>query len=641
MSLCKGVALVTGASRGIGRAIALRLARDGYALALNDTPPNRPAVAALKAEIEKIKYGGGGGGGYAKAVGVEADVTDEAQVREMVRKTVEELGAVDMVANAGILKARPSLVETSMEDFDETFAVNVRGVFLCYKYAAQQMIAQHQQSLRRGMPPPRGASIVGAASVTSKQALELAPYGIRVNAYAPGLVDTKMGTCYTIYRLSPIVDADVEKIAVESNREHAQYIAEESRNIPLKRLGAPDDVADLVSFLVSDKASYITDPPSRASKNDAGNASAPLKNSIGAITHNNYNCGPGVFNDVRHDQHVRGDQHFRGDQHVHGDQHATTLNFTFNGTASDKEGHKTARPYRAWEQEPYRTIIDMLAQVRQRLLWYAERFDLDHAATAVCDELNELMLLVQFTAGSVEQIREEFPLMFKSSFISRAQQSAFEWISRLKVLEGDVEEFNAYHDPRLPADGAALRWLSLHQRIQACIRGPRAEMTRFLGIIAASHLSRPLDIRNTEVCEFVTRLSLTRGLRNPKVETIWVREPTGLRWFSVPLTFCETWEQFSTVIYEYCKHGPEVEYIRQGNWAIVRDGDNSVIDRTQSVGVLRPEMRFDIGVIVQLASLLSSEDPDFAVLSAKYLDMLEWVPDADSSTADPSSPLFS
>ncbi|KAF4568642.1 hypothetical protein EYR36_010655 [Pleurotus pulmonarius] len=586
MSLCKGVALVTGASRGIGRAIALRLARDGYALALNDTPPNRPAVAALKAEIEKIKYGGGGGGGYAKAVGVEADVTDEAQ----------------MVANAGILKARPSLVETSMEDFDETFAVNVRGVFLCYKYAAQQMIAQHQQSLRRGMPPPRGASIVGAASVTSKQ---------------------------------------VEKIAVESNREHAQYIAEESRNIPLKRLGAPDDVADLVSFLVSDKASYITDPPSRASKNDAGNASAPLKNSIGAITHNNYNCGPGVFNDVRHDQHVRGDQHFRGDQHVHGDQHATTLNFTFNGTASDKEGHKTARPYRAWEQEPYRTIIDMLAQVRQRLLWYAERFDLDHAATAVCDELNELMLLVQFTAGSVEQIREEFPLMFKSSFISRAQQSAFEWISRLKVLEGDVEEFNAYHDPRLPADGAALRWLSLHQRIQACIRGPRAEMTRFLGIIAASHLSRPLDIRNTEVCEFVTRLSLTRGLRNPKVETIWVREPTGLRWFSVPLTFCETWEQFSTVIYEYCKHGPEVEYIRQGNWAIVRDGDNSVIDRTQSVGVLRPEMRFDIGVIVQLASLLSSEDPDFAVLSAKYLDMLEWVPDADSSTADPSSPLFS
>ncbi|KAF4590558.1 hypothetical protein EYR38_009860 [Pleurotus pulmonarius] len=73
-------------------------------------------------------------------------------------------------------------------------------------------------------------------------ALELAPYGIRVNAYAPGLVDTKMA----------------EKIAVESNREHAQFIAEESRNIPLKRLGAPDDVANLVSFLVSDKAAYIT-----------------------------------------------------------------------------------------------------------------------------------------------------------------------------------------------------------------------------------------------------------------------------------------------------------------------------------------------------------------------------------------------
>ncbi|KAF7421351.1 hypothetical protein PC9H_011874 [Pleurotus ostreatus] len=259
MSASKGVALVTGAGRGIGRAIALRLARDGYSLALNDTSPNRAAVAAVQSEIAQITYSGR----PAKAVGVPADVTDEGQVQEMVRRTVEELGAVDvMVANAGILKARPSLVETSLADFDATFAVNVRGVFLCYKYAAQQMIAQHRQ--RGGAPASTGCSIIGAASVTSKQAwaglsaysaskwavrgltqasaLELAPYGIRVNAYAPGLVDTKM----------------VERIAVESNREHSRYIAEESRNIPLKRLGTPDDVANLVAFLVSDKASYIT-----------------------------------------------------------------------------------------------------------------------------------------------------------------------------------------------------------------------------------------------------------------------------------------------------------------------------------------------------------------------------------------------
>ncbi|KAL4257404.1 NAD(P)-binding domain superfamily protein [Pleurotus pulmonarius] len=89
---------------------------------------------------------------------------------------------------------------------------------------------------------PYSASKWAVRGLTQASALELAPYGIRVNAYAPGLVDTKMA----------------EKIAVESNREHAQFIAEESRNIPLKRLGAPDDVANLVSFLVSDKAAYIT-----------------------------------------------------------------------------------------------------------------------------------------------------------------------------------------------------------------------------------------------------------------------------------------------------------------------------------------------------------------------------------------------
>ncbi|KAF4566066.1 hypothetical protein EYR40_002117 [Pleurotus pulmonarius] len=206
MSISKGVALVTGASRGIGRAIALRLARDGYSLALNDIPSNLHGLDSLKSEIENIKYNGHD----LKAMSVTADMREEEQVKEMIEKTVKDLGAVDvMVANAGIHQSM-QMVDTSSEDFDKTLAVNIRGVFLCYKYAAIQMIAQHQ---RRGGAP--GGNIIGAASVTSKQAwpgasaystskwavrgltqasaLELAPYGIRVNAYAPGLIETKMG----------------------------------------------------------------------------------------------------------------------------------------------------------------------------------------------------------------------------------------------------------------------------------------------------------------------------------------------------------------------------------------------------------------------------------------------------------------
>ncbi|KAK7460440.1 hypothetical protein VKT23_009162 [Stygiomarasmius scandens] len=142
------VAIVTGSAHGMGRSIALRLADDGFDVGINDIPSKKDLLSTLEKEIAAKGR---------RACILPADVSDEESVKGMVDTVVQELGSLDvMVANSGVF-LRKSILEITTDDWDRVQNINSRGVFLCYKYAAKQMISQG-----------RGGRIIGASSSSAK-----------------------------------------------------------------------------------------------------------------------------------------------------------------------------------------------------------------------------------------------------------------------------------------------------------------------------------------------------------------------------------------------------------------------------------------------------------------------------------------
>ncbi|MBB4689228.1 acetoin reductase [Amycolatopsis jiangsuensis] len=240
--------LVTGAARGIGKAIALRLAKDGHDVVVNDIAANEAELTAVADEIR---------GAGRRSGTVTADVSEPEAVTRMVGEAAGALGSLDvMVANAGIAQVLP-LLEITPEDWDRMLAVNARGMFLCYQAAAKRMIEQGG-----------GGKIIGAASIvahrpfamlghysaskwavrglTQAAAMEWAKHGITVNAYCPGIVGTAMWD---------LID---EKLAESEGLRKGQAIAKYSDLIHLGRVSVPEDVASYVSYLASPDSDYMT-----------------------------------------------------------------------------------------------------------------------------------------------------------------------------------------------------------------------------------------------------------------------------------------------------------------------------------------------------------------------------------------------
>jgi len=235
MEQTKGTALVTGSSRGIGAAVAVQLAKDGYDIAINYIERKDRALQVQ----ELVRQAG------RRAVICRADVADRQQVEDMFAFVRKELGEVELlVSNAGIA-GQVQVQDLTQERWKRFFAVNVDGAFHTVQCALPHMLHQHRGCIITvsSMWGLRGASCESAYSATKAALIgfsrslanELAPSGIRVNCIAPGVIDTEM------------LDELPEEIRCT--------LADET---PIRRLGTAQDIAMAVSFLASDAASFIT-----------------------------------------------------------------------------------------------------------------------------------------------------------------------------------------------------------------------------------------------------------------------------------------------------------------------------------------------------------------------------------------------
>ncbi len=236
LELTGRVALVTGASRGIGREVALTLARQGARVAVG----HRDQAEEAEAVVAAITAGGG------TAVAVAADVSDRAQVQAMLDATLAAFGRLDVLVNVAGVAIWNDVLEVTDQEFDAQFATNVKGIFLTAQEAARRMIPQGKGKIVNVTSVsgfvvdtrlvPYCASKAAAEMLTRSLAAALAPFNISVNAVAPGTVPTDMNR---------------ENLARPGLRD--ALVAQ----TPFGRLGRPQDIAGAVAFLASDAADYM------------------------------------------------------------------------------------------------------------------------------------------------------------------------------------------------------------------------------------------------------------------------------------------------------------------------------------------------------------------------------------------------
>lgn len=242
MLLAERVAIVTGAGSGIGRAIAVRLAQEGAWIAVAEINPESGKAAA-----SEIAERGG------RAEFVETNVAEIDSLQNMVQKTVETFGRLDILVNNAGIDFRKSVLETTLEDWESVIDTDLRGTFFGCKFAAEQFIRQqsagcivnissvHSIATLSGAGPYAAAK-GGVNQLTKALANELGVHNIRVNAVCPGLINTQIW--------QDIKDSEA--------KDTEQLVKFWRSNIALRREGEPSEIAELVTWLCTDQASYLT-----------------------------------------------------------------------------------------------------------------------------------------------------------------------------------------------------------------------------------------------------------------------------------------------------------------------------------------------------------------------------------------------